>query len=253
MALKLDMKRSLNMHDIFEIYRFEIFVQKKRYLIITILSLIIYNIYAILLTLVPPKDAVVFVANATSSGSIVLLLALFFAGGILADEFNKRTALTNFTKTRRDNFFIGKSLAAFTSVLVWIGPMLLETFFFCLILYQQVPVELFYWFGYHCLAGGMFVSIYLAHSAIFRSGSQAMMMSFVSIIASSIAFGIFGAFFGLWHLFPIYAEVAAIAIFSGPTNDGMMIIDVRLGIPMMLCYLVSCIVIAYLRFRTRDV
>lgn len=254
MAITLDIKRSLNLKQITEIYKFEIFLQKKRYLLMMILSLAMFNLTAIFAAFFPPPEAISFIAGTLGqTGSFLLFITLFFAGGILADEFDKRTALTNFTKTGRDNFFIGKTLAAFTSVLVWIGPIALESVVFCLLIYQQVPIELLYWFGYYCLVGGMYVAIYLLHSAIFRSGSQAMIMGFMTFIATTIAFGLFLAFLDLPYLFPIYAEIAAMAIFYGNIMDDGLVINLSYGIIMAVSYLIPCLILSYLRFRTRDV
>ncbi len=252
MTLNLNIKRNLNIEQIFEIWKFELLLQKKRYIIILIISLVIYNLFAIFSLGAP--NALYFVVSAISQlGSFLMLISIFFVGGILADEFDKRTALTNFTKTGRDNFFIGKALAAFTGVLFWIGPAFMESSLFCLILYGEVPFQVFIWFGYYCLVGGMYTSIYLLHSAIFRSGSQAMAMSFFTFITLIIAFGILGAFFGLWYLFPIYAEIAASAIFSGPFYDENIMINVYFGIILSLTYMIPCIILAFLQFKRRDV
>ena len=149
MTIELDIKRNINFKQILEIFKFELFLQKKRYLIMLILSLVMYNLSALFLIMMAPPTTLVFVYYAVGQhGSFLLLIVLFFAGGVLADEFDKRTALTNFTKTGRDNFFIGKALAAFMCVIVWIGPVFLETLIFSLMLYGTVAIELFQWFGY---------------------------------------------------------------------------------------------------------
>ncbi|MFX1339890.1 MAG: ABC transporter permease [Promethearchaeota archaeon] len=252
MTLSLNIKRNLNMRQIYEIYKFELLLQKKRYIIFLILSLLIYNLFAIFSIAAP--NALSFVVSAINQlGSFLMLICIFFVGGIIAEEFDKRTALTNFTKTGRDNFFVGKSLAAFTVVLFWIGPAFMETIIFCLIIYGEVPFQLFIWFGYYCLVGGMYTGLYLLHSAIFRSGSQAMAISFFTFITLIIAFGILGAFFGLWYLFPIYAEIAASAIFSGPIYDEDIMINVYFGIILSLTYMIPCIILAFIQFKRRDV
>ena len=80
-----------------------------------------------------------------------------------------------------------------------------------------------------------------------------MTMGFVILIATLIAFGILGAFFGLWNFFPIYAEIAAQAIFTGPNYDTGMIVDLNLGIIMLLSYMIPSLILSYIRFKTRDV
>lgn len=251
MALNLEMKRNLSMNQIFVIYKFELFLHRKRYYLMLILGLVMYNLTAIILAFSPPPDVKLFMASTVGQiGSLLVFLTLFFAGGVLADEFDKGTALTNFTKTGRDNFFIGKSLAVFTSVLIWNGIPLFENIIFSLALYQQVPLELFSWFVFYCLVGGTYVAIYLLFSAIFRSGTQAMVMAFFFIMAGATAFGIL---LGAPYYFPIYAEIAVIQIFDPSAVDGVFIIDLSYVIIMLLAYLIPCLVLAYLRFRTRDV
>ncbi|MFX0072825.1 MAG: ABC transporter permease [Candidatus Hermodarchaeota archaeon] len=252
MTLNLNIKKNLDIEQIFEICKFELLLQKKRYIIITIISLTLYNLFAIF-SLGAPNAIYFAVSSISQLGSFLMLICIFFVGGILADEFDKRTALTNFTKTERDNFFIGKTLAAFAVVLFWIGPAFIESILFSLILYGEVPYQIFIWFGYYCLVGGMYTCIYLLHSAIFRSGSQAMAMSFFTFIALIIAFGILGAFFGLWYLFPIYTEIAASAIFSGPFYDEDIMINVYFGVILSLAYMIPCLILAYLQFKRRDV
>lgn len=254
MTVRMNIKRNLSRSQIWNIYKFELFLQKKKFKIMLLLTLVFYNVVVIFTVINPPADAKSFAGGAVGQiGPFLIFITLFFAGGVLADEFDKRTALTNFTKTGRDNFFFGKTLGAFTSVLAWIGPAFVETMVFCLILYGQLPIELFIWFGYYCLVGGMYVALYLLHSAYLRSSSQAMAMGFFTFIGTTIAFGIMGAVFGLWYLFPIYAEIAATAIWFGPDYTGGMIVDMWYGIIMCLCYLIPSIIFAYIGFRKRDV
>ncbi len=252
---KTTKKSSLNLNQIIDIWRFETFLYKKRHLVLILISAVLYNIIAIVLLFNLPTLPREF-AGATLSqiGSFLIFLTLFFAGGILADEFDKRTALTNFTKTGRDNFFLGKTLAAYTCVLSWTAIPVLETMIFTLILYVQIPIELFIWFGYYCIVGFMYVSLYLLFSAIFSSGSKAMTFGFVAFIVLASAFGICGAFFNMWQYFPIYAEVVGQSIFSGITTDsGGIPISIGGAIIMLLSYIIPCYVLAYLRFKTKDV
>ncbi len=253
MVLELEVKRVISLTQIFEIYKFEMFLLKKRYLLLSIFSLAMYNITALVLLFSSIPTATMFVQITIGQiGSILVLLTLFFAGGILADEFDKKTGLTNFTKTGRNNFFVGKTLTAFTSVLIWLGFPFIENIIFCLALFQQVPIELIYWFGYYCLVGGTYISIYLLFSSLFRSGTQAMLMSFFFVIGTAAAFGIFMAFLGLPYYFPLYAEIAVVQIFDPSTVDGVTVIDIRYVILMLLAYLVPSVILAYFRFRTRD-
>ncbi len=186
---------------------------------------------------------------------IILIISLFFAGGILTDEFDKRTVLTNFTKTGRTNFFIGKTLAVLTIILIWIGPCLIELMIYSIIYYQQIPTELFIWFGLSCLSGITYAAIYILHSTIFRSGSQAMTMAFITLIILGAAFGILLAFVNSPYYFPFYSELVGQSIFGGEVTSEEIVIILKVDwvVVMLLCYLIPSIILAYLRFRTRDV
>ncbi len=254
MTINLEIQKKVMLSKILEILKFELILQKKRYILMMFLSVVIVSIISLFLIFIPPPEAKLFASNTVGQlGSFILLLSLFFAGGILADEFDKRTALTNFTKTGRTNFFIGKSLAAYSSILFWIGPAFLETSIFCLILYKQIPFELFIWFGYYCVVGAAYTAIYLLCSAIFRSGGQAMTMGFIIFIAEATAFGLLLAFLSFPYPFILYCEIVGQAILGPETDVLGTIIDPILGISVAIFYLIPCILFAYLRFKTRDV
>ena len=245
----------MSLQKIIDIFKFELCLSKKKHLVMLTLSSVLYNIFAILMIFLRPETPQEFAAASLSQlGSFLSLLTLFFAGGIIADEFDKRTALTNFTKAGRNNFFIGKTLAAYTSVFSWIGIPFVETIIFTAIIYLYIPIELFIWFGYYCIVGLMYVALYLFFSAMFRSGSQAMSMGFLAFIALASAFGICGAFLNAWTYFPIYAEVVGQSIFFNVSSEsGGIPISIRAAIIMLLAYMIPSYILAYLRFKSRDV
>ena len=247
------LEENLNLKQIFSIYRFEIFLQRKRYILVVLLS-VIAVILTSLMSLSSPNAKLFCGSTLSQIGSFSYLLTLFFAGGILANEFDRKTALTNFTKTGRDNFFIGKTFAAFTSVLAWFAPAIIVTTIFCLVEYNTFPVELIIWFGYYCLAGISCTSLYLLCSALFRSGSQAMIIGFIIFTSSAIVFAIF-LFIdpSLPNPTFLYLEIVGQAIFIGDAAMGEMNIDLLLAIYIALSYLIPCLIISYLRFKTRDV
>ncbi|MFX1363923.1 MAG: ABC transporter permease [Promethearchaeota archaeon] len=254
MTINLDNQKKVMISKIFEVFKFELILHKKRYILMMTLSLVVICLISIFSIFYLPSEPRLFAATTVGElGSFIMLLSLFFAGGILADEFDKKTALTNFTKTSRDNFFIGKTLAAYFSVIIWIGPALIETSIFSLILYNHIPVELFIWFGYYSIVGGAYTAIYLLCSAIFRSGGQAMTIGFVIFIVEAAAFGILLAFINFPYPFILYCELPGQAIFGTETDGIEIIIDPLLGISIALLYLIPCILIAYLRFKVRDV
>ncbi|MFX1575349.1 MAG: ABC transporter permease [Promethearchaeota archaeon] len=247
------LEENLNLKQIFNIYRFEIFLLRKRYILVALLS-VIAVILTSLMSLSSPNAKLFCGSTLSQIGSVSYLLTLFFAGGIIANEFDKKTALTNFTKTGRDNFFIGKAFAAFSSVLVWFTPALIVTIIFCLIKYNTLSIELIIWFGYYCLVGVSCTSLYLLCSALFRSGSQAMIIGFIIFSSSAIVFAVF-LFIdpSLPNPTFIYLELAGQAIFLGDTAMSGMNIDLLLAIYISLLYLIPCLTISYLRFKSRDV
>jgi len=254
MTVNLDIQKRVMIYKIFDIFKFELILQRKRYVLMMILSVVIVSLLSLSLIFSLPSEARLFAATTVGQlGSFIMLLSLFFAGGILADEFDKRTALTNFTKTSRENFFVGKTLAAFFSVIAWIGPAFIETSIFCLILYMEMPIELLIWFGYYCIVGGAYTAIYLLCSAIFRSGGQAMTIGFVIFIAEATAFGLFLAFLSFPYPFILYCEIVGQAIFGTETDVLGTIVNPLLGIFVAVLYLIPCILIAYFKFRIRDV
>lgn len=256
MSVDLNIKRDTSPKLIYEIFKFEISLKKKRVFLILLLGIVIVNLYGILMGFFLPSTPKEFFAVITQNyGMVIILISLFFAGGILADEFDKRTALTNFTKTGRTNFFIGKSLAALTIILVWMGPTLILFIIYSTIYYQQIPIELFVWFGLSCLSGTTYTAIYLLHSAIFRSGSQAMTMAFVTFIILGTAFGLSLAFLNSPYYFPFYADMVGQTIFSGEIDSEaiQIITNMNWAVIMLLCYFIPCMLLAYLKFRKRDV
>lgn len=254
MTINLDIQKKVIVSKILDIFKFELILHKKRYILMIILSVVVISLISLFLIYFLPSDARLFAATTVGQlGSFIMLLSLFFAGGILADEFDKKTALTNFTKTSRENFFIGKTLAAYFSVLTWIGPAFIEISIFCIILYNHIPVELLIWFGYYCIVGGAYTAIYLLCSAIFRSGGQAMTMGFVIFIVEAAAFGILLAFLNFPYPFILYCELPGQAIFGTESDVLGTIVDPILGISVAVFYLIPCILIAYFRFKTRDV
>ena len=254
MTINLDIQKKFMISKIVDIFKFELMLQKKRYILMMILSVVVVSLISSFSIFFPPSEARLFAATTAGQlGSFLMLLSLFFAGGILADEFDKKTALTNFTKTGRENFFIGKTLAAYFSVISWIGPAFIETSIFCLILYRQIPVELLIWFGYYCIVGGAYTAIYLLCSALFRSGGQAMTVGFVFFIAEAIAFGLLLTFLNFPYPFILYCEIAGQAIFGTETDVFGTIVHPLLGILVAVLYFIPCILIAYFRFKIRDV
>ncbi|MFX1313821.1 MAG: ABC transporter permease [Promethearchaeota archaeon] len=249
----LIIEENLNLKQIFNIYKFEIFLQRKRYILVVLLSIVAVILTALISLSIP--TAKIFCGSTLSQiGSFSYLLTLFFAGGIIANEFDKKTALTNFTKTGRDNFFIGKTFAAFTSVLTWIAPASIVTSIFCLIKYNTIPIELVIWFGYYCLIGISCTSLYLLCSAIFKSGSQAMIIGFIIFTSSAIVFAI------LLFIDPsipnptfFYLEMVGQAIFVSEAAMPEMNVDLILAISIALLYLIPCLILSYIRFKTRDV
>ncbi len=253
MNSNLIIEENFNLKQIFNVYRFEIFLQRKRYILVALLS-VVAVILTSLMSLSMPNAKLFCGSTLSQIGTFSYLLTLFFAGGIIANEFDRKTALTNFTKTGRNNFFIGKTFAAFTSVLVWIAPAFIVTSIICLIEYNTIPVELILWFGYYCLIGISCTSLYLLFSAIFRSGSQAMIIGFIIFTSSAILFAI------LLFIDPsvpnptfIYLEIVGQAIFIGEAAMSEMNIDLLLAIYIALSYLIPCLILSYLRFKTRDV
>ena len=98
MTIELDIRREINKNQIFEVFKFEISLKKKRYLLVLVLGLIIVNLYGIVMAFFRPPNSTLFIGSITANYDyLILFFSLFFAGGILADEFDKRTALTNFT------------------------------------------------------------------------------------------------------------------------------------------------------------
>ena len=253
MNSNLTVEKNLNLKRVFIIYKFELFLQRKRFFLVILLS-VVATILTSIISLSSPNVTIFCAGTLSQIGSFSYLLTLFFAGGIIANEFDKKTALTNFTKTGRDNFFIGKTFAAFTSAIAWYAPALVVTSIFSLIEYNTIPVELIIWFGYYCLVGISITSLYLLCSAIFRSGSQAMIIGFIIFTSSAIVFVVFlfidpsipnPTFF--------YLEIVGQAIFIGDLAMPEMNIDLLLAIYIALSYLIPCLILSYLRFKTRDV
>jgi len=249
----LAIEENLNLKQIFNIYKFELFLLRKRYLLVVLLS-VAATILTSIIALESPTVMGFYAGTLNQIGSFSYLLTLFFAGGIIANEFDRKTALTNFTKTGRDNFFIGKTFAAFTSVITWFAPALVVSLIFSLMEYNTIPIELIIWFGYYCLVGISITSLYLLCSAIFRSGSQAMIVGFIIFTSSAIVFAV------LLFVDPsipnptfFYLELVGQAIFIGDFGMSEMNIDLLLAIYIALAYLIPCLILSYLRFKTRDV
>ena len=76
MITNLDVKRNLSLRQISDIFQFELLLSKKRFKIMLILSLIMYNLAVVFLLSAP--NALIFSANAVGQhGSFLILITLF--------------------------------------------------------------------------------------------------------------------------------------------------------------------------------
>jgi len=143
---------------------------------------------ALVLILIPaltdgyPESVKVMAGLLTVGASLAALGAVFFAGDAIAGEYEGKTGFLLFTNpVKRETLWVGKYLAGFIAVAL----LMIFTYFIqaiaLLIIYQQVPVEIFQSFGIAMFYAAATLSTTFLFSAISKGSMGATIMTLVFV------------------------------------------------------------------------
>jgi ABC-2 type transport system permease protein len=144
---------------------------------------------ALVLILVPAlmeggyPDNVRFMAVLLTVGpSMAALGAVFFAGDAIAGEYETKTGFLLFTNPiKKETLWIGKYLASFIAVALLMVFTYIIIAVSLLVIYQQVPVEIFQSFGLALFYAAATLSTTFFFSALSRGSMGATIMTLVFI------------------------------------------------------------------------
>jgi ABC-2 type transport system permease protein len=180
-------------------YEFMKHIRRARLYIILGISLLAQ---ALVLILVPtlmtngyPKDVNVMAMLLTSGVSLAALGAVFFAGDAIAGEYEQKTGFLLFTNpVKRETLWAGKYIAGFVAVAILMVFTYIVVAVSLLIIYHQVPVEIFQSFGMALFYAAAVLSTTFLFSALSKGSMGATIMSLLflwvicGILESVLAF-----------------------------------------------------------------
>jgi len=166
-------------------YEFLKHIRRKRLYIILAIALVAE---ALVLILIPalmhhyPSDVKVMAALLTIGASMAALGAVFFAGDAIAGEYEGKTGFLLFTNPiNRETLWIGKYIASFIAVALLMIFTYIIMAVALLVIYRQVPSEIFQSFGMAMYYAAAVLSVTFLFSAISRGSMGATIMSLVFV------------------------------------------------------------------------
>lgn len=179
-------------------YEFLKHIRRKRLYIIMAVALLTE---ALVLILIPalqggyPKSVMVMAGLLSVGSSLAAIGAVFFAGDAIAGEYESKTGFLLFTNPiKRELLWIGKYLAGFIAVTILMVFTYIIMAVALLVIYQQVPVEIFESFGLALFFAAAVLSTTFFFSAVSKGSMGATIMTllfvwmFCGILESVLAF-----------------------------------------------------------------
>jgi ABC-2 type transport system permease protein len=166
-------------------YEFMKHMRRKRLYVILGIALLAEVLVLILIpTLLDsyPKNVMVMAAMLTAGPSLAAIGAVFFAGDAIAGEFEGRTGFILFTNPiKKTTLWMGKYLAGFISVGLLIVFTYIITAISLLVIYGEVPMEIFKSFGLCLLFAAGVLSVTFLFSSISKGSMGATVMTLVFV------------------------------------------------------------------------
>jgi len=195
-------------------------IRRKRLYVIFAIALLAE---ALVLILIPalhnweyPSNVMVMAAILTVGPSLAALGAVFFAGDAIAGEFESKTGFILFTNPiKKVTLWTGKYLAGFVAVALLVLFTYIIIAISLLVIYGEVPWEIFESFGLALLYASAVLSLTFFFSAVSKGAMGATVMTLLFIwVVSGILESVL-AFTGNPYWFVISAGGDAIALVYG--------------------------------------
>jgi ABC-2 type transport system permease protein len=172
-------------------YEFLKHIRRARLYIIFAIALFVEALVLILVPILShkgfPADAKTMAALLTVGPSLAAIGAVFFAGDAIAGEYESKTGFLLFTNPiKKETLWIGKYLAGFLSVTLLMIFTYLIIAVALLIIYQEVPWQMFESFGLALYYAVAVLSTTFLFSALSRGsmGATIITLLFVLVICS---------------------------------------------------------------------
>ena len=190
---------------------FEVKLQKKKFIIFSIIIIIFYFLTSIVPYVFFPYSTLPYSQIDLYQGGIAFFMTIlflttgFFFSGVICTEYKKKTGLTLLPLIEKHNLIIGKYIANFMLV---IGIAAIHYFIMALLSFyfyaEPIPPSLFISFGYLAL-----YIIALASITTFLSSFMPSAGSVLVIIIALILFGfsIIDFFVATTHIEPLYSLI----------------------------------------------
>ncbi len=116
-------------------------------------------------------------------GFLAILIAVFFGGDPIVSEFHGKTGYTLFPNpVKRSSIFLGKILSSLIATFIVIGLFYLIITISMVAIYQKVPIEMLYSFGFAFLYVTALIAVAYLISSLMKTTMAAMILTFFLLL-----------------------------------------------------------------------
>ena len=265
----------ISIKKIYALFSFELKMQKKKFVLILLLSTIIVvlqNLFVYIINPgVPPSQENFISGNLTIMSYMNILIAGLLFSGIICDEFKKKTGLTLFPLITKDKILLAKFCANTMLMVISITYIYLLIIYFDYFLYAEwIIPTVFRSYGFAILCSIALASLISLFSSFLPSSPSVLLVEIslmfigfdlIALIISSINYQI-EPVFSLTYLFKIvsfsiFFDYTIFPRYEDIINEGSIIRmwaypDIYMVIIVIIIYSLTSLIITFFIFKRKQ-